>query len=118
MEARSQEFFAARDLDTIHEYYLPETVEEAVDRLIADLPFEDKNTIADLEEHELPFLSATILGVYIQREFWLGSGNTALMDSCCYNAGANDLHVYDASAIIIEELWKKLRKTHALRDVH
>ncbi|MBW2063330.1 MAG: hypothetical protein JRJ03_00215 [Deltaproteobacteria bacterium] len=92
------------------EYSLPETVEETVSWLISDIPLRDKDTIADMEEHELPFLSAALLSVYIQKEYWLGSGNMALIESCCYMAGSNDLDVYHASTIIIKELWKKLEK--------
>jgi len=95
------------------EYSLPETVEEAVSWLISDLPFRDKNTIADLEEHDLPFVSATLLGVHIRKEFRLGSGNMALMESCCHVAESDDLDVYQASTIIIRELWKELRKIEA-----
>lgn len=92
------------------EYSLPETVEETVSWLISDLPLRDKDTIADLEEHDLPFLSATLLGVHIRKKFRLGSGNMALMESCRYMAEPDDLDVYQASTIIIRKLWKELRQ--------
>jgi hypothetical protein len=39
------------------------------------------------------------------------------MASCRKVAGESALHEDEASALIIKELWKKLRETHVLRPV-
>jgi len=94
----------------------PLTVQEAVDRLIGELPLIDKTTISNLAEEELVNLH-TNLGGYILNEFGLWSGNEDLMASCCTIAKMDKIHEDTASTIIIRELWKILRKTHKLRVV-
>ena len=39
------------------------------------------------------------------------------MKDCRFMAKDKDLHENDAAALIVKELWKKLRKTHALRVI-
>jgi hypothetical protein len=107
----------AQQLDRVEDL-IPKTVEEAVDRLISELPPQDKDPIADVYEDEVPFLSATILGVYIRNEFGLGLGNEALMHSCCSTVGVYKLNFFDASTVIIEKLWKKLRQEYASQIVN
>jgi hypothetical protein len=114
----AQQLDTVEDLNIAIDCFIPKTVEEAVDRLISELPSQDKNLIADMYEDEVPFLSATILGVYIQNEFGLGLGNEALMDSCCSTVGVNELNFFGASTVIIEKLSKKLRETRALLNVN
>jgi hypothetical protein len=109
-----QESSAAKDMNGEYDRSFPRNIDEAVDRLIAALSQEDKNIIAEEEEDELRFLSATVLGVYIQKELGLGSSNSALMASCCSIAGVKELHFFDASTIIIEKLWKRLIEAKAL----
>ncbi|MDP2644234.1 MAG: hypothetical protein Q8P24_04795 [Desulfobacterales bacterium] len=94
----------------------PRTVDEAVDRLIAELPLKDKAILANMTEEELDQPHFTI-GNYIRNNFGLWTGNESLMESCRAVSENDDLHVDSASIIIIEELWKKLRKTHKLRIV-
>lgn len=108
---------AAKDvLRTVIRIYLPQTVEEAVESLISELPLKDKAAIAKMEEDELAALNPTI-GAYIRRRFGLWSGNQILMASCRIVSGNKNLHEDDASAVIIGELWKQLRETHGLRSV-
>ena len=96
--------------------YLPLTVEQAVERLISELPLKDKAGMARMEEDELSALNLTI-GAYIRRRFGLWSGNGELIASCRIVSGNKNLHEDDASAVIIRELWKQLRETHALKPV-
>ncbi|MBW1855275.1 MAG: putative molybdenum carrier protein, partial [Deltaproteobacteria bacterium] len=69
---------------------LPKTVDQAVDRLIDELPLKDKTTIANMTENDLVTLQFT-LGTYIGREFGIWSGNRQLLDSC--SVIAHDVHL-------------------------
>jgi hypothetical protein len=95
---------------------LPRTVAGAVKRLAKQLPLKDRTTIANMAEIELPSLDST-LGEYIRNAFRLWSGNYALLDSCRWIARKTGAGKTDAAAIIIQELWKELKKTHTLRVV-
>ena len=95
---------------------LPETVSEAVECLIDELPQVDKLRISSLEKHELKDLYFP-LGMQIRNNFCLWTGNEKLMQSCREVSRENDLHVDDASLVIIEELWKKLKIINQIRVV-
>jgi len=96
--------------------FLPNTVDEAVNILISKLPLREKTNIARMKEDELNNLD-TPWGNYIRDYFRLSSVNRELMESCRSLAGNNDLRHDDASVFIIHELWRELKKTHALRIV-
>ena len=93
---------------------LPKTVDEAVKRLISDLPLKDKTAIANLAENDLATLQFS-LGTYIGREFGIWSGNRELLDSCELVSGDIYLHPDFAPTVIIVELWNRLQQTHRLR---
>jgi hypothetical protein len=76
----------------------------------------DKATIVNMAETEIGTLNAN-LGEYIRNEFGLWSGNYDLLTSCCFLIKRDDVHVDEASSIIIRELWKRLQETHKLRIV-
>ncbi len=84
--------------------------------LISDMSLKDKTIIANMAEVELSLLH-TNLGEYIRNEFDLWSGNKDLMASCCFFAKKEKVQEDEASSIIIDELWKRLRETHKLRVV-
>jgi Circularly permutated YpsA SLOG family/Domain of unknown function (DUF6794) len=94
----------------------PRTVEEAVDRLILELPLKDRVCIAREDESELSELNLH-LGRYIRDHYGLQAKSSRLMESCRSLGNAQDFGTENASAIIIKELWKKLRMTHKLRIV-
>ena len=94
----------------------PQTVKNAVERLIKGLSLKDRATIANMEEFELSTLHSN-LGRYIRNHFQLWSGNDDLMTSCCFIAGKASVDQDEASSIIIKELWKRLRETHKLRVI-
>ena len=96
--------------------HAPKTVDEAVERLISEMPLREKMTIANMKEKELPSLHPA-LGEHIQNRFGLGLGNVKLNTSCRFVAGKRDIHADEAAALIIHELWKKLRATHTIRTV-
>ena len=93
----------------------PATLDEAVNELISKLTLKDKTLIAKMTEGELTGLHPT-LGAYIRERFGLCSGNTLLMQSCRLQSGKR-ISEDEASAIIIRELWKRLRGTHQIRLV-
>ena len=94
----------------------PRTVEEAVNRLLSNMPLKDKTTVANMSPVELPNLHLT-LGGYILNNFGLLSGNQELMKSCRAKAKTALQHDEDAVHIIIDSLWEKLQQTHKLRVV-
>jgi hypothetical protein len=96
--------------------HAPNTIDEVVERLISEMPLREKTTVANMTEKELPSLYPA-LGDYIRNRFGLGLGNEKLNASCRFVAGKKDIRVDEASALIIHELWKKLRETHTLRPV-
>jgi len=94
----------------------PQNIDEAVERLISQLPLKDKTTMANMSPDELPNLYLS-LGDYIMNNFDLLSGNHKLMESCRLEADGSFRHQEDAVAIIIKALWQKLRQTHKLRVI-
>jgi hypothetical protein len=95
---------------------LPQTVQETVEMLIAHLPLKQKATIANMAESELISLN-TSLGRYILNKFGLWSGNEKLVESCLTKTDYPLHNEDDAAAVIVKELWRKLRETHKLRII-
>jgi hypothetical protein len=94
----------------------PKTVDEAVDQVISDLYLRDKIKIANMRIDDLIKLH-TNLHVYFKNAFGLWSGNTELLASCRSISKEDVYSEDDATLVIIEALWKKLRKNHVLRVV-
>ena len=92
----------------------PETVDEAVERLISELPLKDKVYIANLAHEDLYLLHISLRS-YVGQEFGLWTGNKALIGSCRMASGSNELNPEQCSEVILDALWRKLRETHALR---
>jgi hypothetical protein len=93
----------------------PQTVAEAVDRLIADMPLKDRTILAKMEERDLDRLRPS-LGISIRNQF-LYPRNDVLLESCRQAARDKYLHWDQAPAVIIRKLWQKLQETHRLRVV-
>jgi hypothetical protein len=96
---------------------LPRRVEEAVERLIAELPLKDRIGIAKMTVEELGFLDPS-LGEYIRGRFELWGANSELLKACSLKLNRIHISEYDASLVIIKALWETLRETHALRVIH
>ncbi len=94
----------------------PHDIQEAVHVLLDRVPMTEKTVIARMDKHELESLQST-LGKRIEAEFGLLSGNEALMQSCRYTLKRYEVHEDEIFALIIGELWKRLKETHALRIV-
>ncbi len=94
----------------------PQSVAEAVERLISNLPLKDKATVANMSRNELHSLSLG-LGGYIMNNFGLLSGNLELMKSCRSASKEILRNEEDAVTVIITTLWEKLQQTHKLRVI-
>jgi len=94
----------------------PRTVDEAVDRLMAEVALKDRVFIARMERDELYRLDRT-LGMYLREHYGLNLKRGELMKDCRYLARDRDLKSDQASTLIITEFWKKVRATHLPRVV-
>jgi hypothetical protein len=94
----------------------PETVAEAVDRLVSELSLKDKIKIARMAEADLGGLIFTV-GQYILEQFGLKKQNNTLRDSCRCFSGEDSVQEETAAAVIINALWNRLRQDHLLRVV-
>ena len=90
----------------------PQTVEEAVERLIATLSVEEKCNLRDSSDDDLVCFHFG-LGLFIRNAFGLNSGNNALLAACARTDGNNLPYLPDpdsATMVIMEALVRRLRK--------
>ena len=87
----------------------PKTLEDAVSILVSILDKETVETFAGRSEKELKHYHCTA-GVLIRKEFKLTDGNDDLIESCRRFSGQPDLDGKGASIVILEALWKRLRR--------
>jgi len=94
------------------------TVDEVVDELIAEFLLEPLVSIANLEKDEFRVLELT-LGKYLRYKLdQLDVGvNEALRDECISSSGKSTLNDADAAAVVLKEVWDRLKETHRLRIV-
>jgi hypothetical protein len=93
----------------------PQSVDEAVDMLHANMGLNDEILLATMREENLIDVHFA-LGYHIRHEFGLWTGNDALLESCRIISGDNNLHVDDASMLIVRALWEKVQKSNILED--
>ncbi len=93
---------------------MPRTLDEAVNRLLGELPLKDRVTIANMSTDEITGLGRT-LGRYVQKRFGLWEGNRDLEQSCLQAANRKHLGEEEIAALIIDRLARELQKTHTLR---
>jgi len=96
--------------------FYPRTVEDAIDRLLYELPIKAKFHIGKLEKNELEVLHPT-LGEHIKEDYGLKFKRGELMKDCRFMAKGKIIDEDVAAELIIKEMWKKLRKTYVLRIV-
>jgi hypothetical protein len=89
----------------------PKSLDEAVQVLLDEMPPKDRSKIAKSREEELSDLN-TPVGSLIRRRFGLWGENPELLESCAKSAGKTKIKADEASAVVIKEVWKRLRKTH------
>lgn len=91
----------------------PQTVDEAVERILRGMSAEDKERLRSTPKDDL-ILFHFGWGTGIRNEFGLWGGNEALMASCAeakgYGADPEFLHPDDASGVIIEAVWQRLQE--------
>ena len=95
---------------------LPETVGQAVARLVDELPLRDKTRLAGMMQSELSYLHPS-LGMYIKNNYKILNGNEKLTASCRQMSGDMNLDADGAVSLIVRSLWEELNKTHRLRRV-
>jgi len=94
---------------------LPKSVDDAVDILLSDLSLNNEIHMTAMKEDDLTDLHFS-LGHHIRSSFGLWTGNDALMESCRLVSGNRELHVDDASMVIVRELWKKVKSSNVLNN--
>jgi len=94
----------------------PQTLDEAVERLINIMDLKDKVTVANMTEVEMESLYPRF-GRYVIAKFGLLRGNDTLFRSCSHESKIKNPDDRDAAEIIIKGLWKKLRETHRLKII-
>jgi len=97
-------------------FNIPKTVDEAVEKLISELKLSDRVFIARLKREDLYVLQIS-LGAHIRQEFGLLAGNRNLIHSCRVVSESDTLTADQGVEIILEALWKELRRTHAIRVI-
>lgn len=95
---------------------IPGTVEEAIDDLMTVMDMRNLAELAKMKKKDLSDLHST-LGRYIRRRYGLWTGNKSLIQSCRDLTEEEEVHPYDASTLIIKELWKRLQRTFKMRLV-
>lgn len=95
---------------------LPQTVDEAVEMLLAQLTKKTKSRIAGRQDKALDDFEND-LRRYIVEQSGLASGNPALLSACCQAAGKSDMDISAAALIIMQELGQRLREMGHLRVV-
>ena len=94
------------------------TVDQVVDDIIADLTLAERVGRADLDENEFRVLELTLGKLIRYKLDQLDVGaNETLRDDCISRSGKSTLSDTDAAAVILKEVWKRLKETHRLRVV-
>jgi hypothetical protein len=102
------------EMSTIENQY-PKTVAEAVELLHTNMCLNEEFMLAYMDEVDLTDLHLS-LGHDIRDEFGLWAGNEALLESCRIMAGRQDLHVDDASMVILKALWDRVQQGNMLQN--
>ena len=94
------------------------TVDQVVDDIIADLTLAERVGTADLDENEFRVVELTLGKLIRYKLDQLEVGvNEALRDDCISRSGKSTLNDADAAAVILKEVWDRLKETHRLRAV-
>ena len=93
----------------------PPTVDDAVDRLYAELSFADRTRLANMNESALAKFHRSY-GIFIRHEFRL-PGNDLLMASCLSAAYMKKILPEQASYLILKKLQERIIAGHSLKVV-
>ena len=94
----------------------PQTIDQAVEKLLAKLSLRDKTMIANIPGDNLTDLYS-FLEENLQNEFRLWLAKPELLDACRPKVGREERDKFDAASVIIKALWQKLQTTNVLRIV-
>lgn len=83
----------------------PETLDEAVEKLLKHLDWGTKEYLRDTPEAHIIIRFQPSLGTSIRNRYGLWEGNLSLLDSC----GSTMMEPDDASVVIIKALWRRLQ---------
>jgi hypothetical protein len=89
----------------------PKSVDEAVDKIITEMPLSDKVAVAEGSEEQFIPLKHT-LGMYLRNQLRHRPVNKELMEDCQAKSGIEGLDEDEAATVILRELWKKLQEIH------
>jgi hypothetical protein len=95
---------------------LPQTVDEAVKQILAQFSLYEKVILAKLENDQLQLLDKLLIE-YLKSQFRQWSVNQELYEDCKARSGEQDLDEAGAAKVLVQEIWKRLQKTHRLRVV-
>ena len=95
---------------------LPKTVDEAVESVLSELTLEESAILANTSEENLSVLSQ-VLTLFIDTKLGDSTVNLALFEDCRLRSGNSNLNEAEASKVIIEAIWQKVRETHRVRVV-
>ena len=95
---------------------LPQSITEAVDTLLDDLPLLERSQMAHMTENELDLVNR-LVGVQIARDFRLWSGNDDLLHACMQVIDDQEDDDLDPTMVIVRAMWQQLQETHVLRVV-
>jgi hypothetical protein len=98
-----------------NEHQYPKTVAEAVEILHANMCLNEECMLASMDEVDLIDLHLS-LGHDIRDDFGLWAGNEALLESCRSESGNPDLHIDDASMVIVRTLWEKVKASNIMNS--
>jgi len=102
------------EMSTIENQY-PKTVAEAVELLHTNMSLNEEFMLAAMDEVDIIDLHSS-LGHDIRENFGLWAGNEALLESCRSESGNPDLHIDDASMVIVKALWQKVQQGNMLQN--
>jgi hypothetical protein len=102
--------------DTHRAQVFLKTLDEVVESVLSELRPEERSILAQTSEQNLPILTH-LLASFIDTKIGDSTVNQELIEDCRRKAGNPDLDATEASKVILEAIWKKVRETHRLRVV-
>ena len=96
----------------------PNSVDQIVYEIIAEMPLDDRVRTANLDEDGLAVLQLA-LGKYLRYLIDNQSEdvNEKLLKDCINQSGNETLDEAEAALYILKKLWNRLKETHRLRAV-
>ena len=96
----------------------PNSVDQIVNEIIAEMPLDDRVRTANLDEDGLAVLQLA-LGKYLRYLIENQSEDVSkkLLKDCIKQSGNETLDKDEAALYILKEIWNRLQETHRLRVV-